>query len=251
LAVMQAPKRKRDQRPKRIKEDEERIRTCRQKALSTKRSMLKTIPEKAQSNKSKDRKTDRYVGKIEPPSGNKAKVCSKKKTNADSPILKLRDRVLREETAKSSIAGETAGPSIERREKKVSRGRKKCKASRGQKERKASRGQKTRSASRPEGTKIRSKACQKAQRPEARHARRHKGQKQGIPEGQKAWSRPESRVASKGRKDHVDRKDDDLTKESIDTEKFQQLEQKRIPTRCRVSPGAKSHTENNPGDGKT
>jgi hypothetical protein len=59
---MQAPKRKRDQRPKRIKEDEERIRTCRQKALSTKRSMLKTIPEKAQSNKSKDRKTDRYVG---------------------------------------------------------------------------------------------------------------------------------------------------------------------------------------------
>ncbi len=62
MAVMQAPKRKRNQRPKRIKEDEERIRMCRQKALSTKRSMLKTIPEKAQSNKPEDRITDRYVG---------------------------------------------------------------------------------------------------------------------------------------------------------------------------------------------
>ena len=62
MAVMQAPKRKRDHRPKIIKEDEERIRTCHQKALSTNRSMLKTIPEKTQSNKSEDRKTGRYVG---------------------------------------------------------------------------------------------------------------------------------------------------------------------------------------------
>ena len=43
-------------------------------------------------------------------------------------------------------------------------------------------------ASRPAGQKASSEACQKAQRPDARHARRHKGQKRGMPEGQEARS---------------------------------------------------------------
>jgi hypothetical protein len=54
----------------------------------------------------------------------------------------------------------------------------------------------------PEGTKARSEAYQKAQTPEAKHARRHKGQKRGMPEGTKARSeayqkvkRPEARNA--------------------------------------------------------
>ena len=97
--------------------------------------------------------------------------------------MKLRDRVLREETARPSIARETARPSIERREKKVSRGRKKCKASRGQKERKARR-HKGQKRGMPEGTKARSKAYQKARKPEVRYTRKlEEGQKAALPAG--------------------------------------------------------------------
>jgi hypothetical protein len=41
----------------------------------------------------------------------------------------------------------------------------------------------------PEGQEARSEACQKVGRPEARHARRPRGQKRGIPEGQETRSK--------------------------------------------------------------
>ena len=83
----------------------------------------------------------------------------------------------------------------------------------------------------PEGTKARSKACQKAQKSEARHARiRPRGQKRGMAH-QKARSKPrrQERPRPGG-----------LTKESIETEKFQQLEQKNSNkvlgvSRCQIA----------------
>ena len=73
--------------------------------------------------------------------------------------------------------------------------------------------------------KARSEACQKANRPEVRHARRPVGQKRGMPEGQQARSEAYQKARSKPRRQERPRPGD-LTKESIETEKFQQLEQK-------------------------
>jgi hypothetical protein len=70
-----------------------------------------------------------------------------------------------------------------------------------------------------------------------------------MPEGQQARSEAYQKARSKPRRQERPRPGD-LTKESIETEKFQQLEQKNSNKVLGV-PGAKSHPENNPGDGKT
>ena len=91
----------------------------------------------------------------------------------------------------------------------------------------------------PKNTRRRPEEGQKRGMPEGTKAR----SELGMPEGQEARSEAYQKARSKPRRQERPRPGD-LTKESIETEKFQQLEQKN-------SPGTKSHPEYNPGGGKT